>query len=208
MLNPMQKDVLVEIMNTNIGLAASVLSEMVNQKVLLSIPEVDLVEGGEFSNYLNERDGLISLKKTIISSISFGKKFCGKAYIFYPIDKARALVEACLGEENTDRHDDLNDDDFDVLKEVSNVILNTVTGELGNLINEKLEYTSPEIKLNIESDFEETEIISEKDKVLVLYTSFFLSRSQIRGLILISLSLQSISTLIAKIDEFLRDLDV
>jgi chemotaxis protein CheC len=210
MLNSMQKDVLVEIMNTNIGLAASILSEMTNQKVLLSIPDVDLVDGADFVHYLNEREALISLKNTVISCISFGKVFCGKAYIFFPLDKAKALVGACLGEVNLDayEYENLNIEDFDVLKEISNVILNTVTGELGNLLNEKLEYTTLDIWLNTESNFEETELLSKIDKVLVLYTSFFLAKDQIRGLILISLSLQSISTLIEKIDEFLRDVDV
>ncbi len=43
MLNPMQKDALTEIINVYIGKAASMLSEMVNQRVILSVPEVELI---------------------------------------------------------------------------------------------------------------------------------------------------------------------
>ncbi|MDD3270140.1 MAG: chemotaxis protein CheC, partial [Syntrophomonadaceae bacterium] len=39
----MQKDALTEMVNVYVGQAASFLSEMVNQKVILAVPEVELI---------------------------------------------------------------------------------------------------------------------------------------------------------------------
>ena len=43
MLNELQKDLLAELVNVYVGQAASMLSEMVSQKIVLSIPEVELI---------------------------------------------------------------------------------------------------------------------------------------------------------------------
>ncbi len=39
------------------------------------------------------------------------------------------------------------DTDFDVLKEIANIILNAILGELGNTLEVKMEYSLPEIEL-------------------------------------------------------------
>ena len=47
MINELQKDLLKEYINVFIGQAANMLSEMANQRVLLSVPEVEIVNMAE-----------------------------------------------------------------------------------------------------------------------------------------------------------------
>jgi chemotaxis protein CheC len=208
MLTDLQKDVLVEIMNTNIGFAASLLSEMVNQKVLLSVPELDLKKGSEF-DFVDFLSRTSDFKTSVLSSISFGKNFSGNAYIIFPTDKAKDLVLACT-ESDCDYSDDdfnkLTTEDLDVLKEISNIIFNAVIGEFGNLLGVKLEYTLPRIEMTIIDNVEDT-ILPEDIHFLTMYTSFLLSKSQVKGMIFLALSVDSEQMLINKIDDMLVDIN-
>lgn len=208
MLNPMQKDALTEMVNVYVGQAASFLSEMVNQKVILAVPEVELITVNEAENANYNLPALPLAGHIISSSMRFGNDFKGKAFLVFPAEEAKLLVNACMGEYSDleDQQDfcGLLDTDFDVLKEISNVILNAVMGEFGNFLDTRLEYSLPEIELLYLSESEQKSILEQDIYILLLHTSFLLSKTQIKGVIMIALSMNSVSWLIAKIDKLLE----
>lgn len=207
MLSPLQKDALVEILNTHIGKAASSLSEMVNQKVILSVPEIELKDSSDVNFYQFEKEGIFANSEVVMSSIKFGETFKGDANIVFPLANVKVLVDACMGEEHT-TVGKLTNDDLDVIKELCNVVLNALIGEFGNLLEVRLEYTSPKIDFALISSLEQSGVIPENTYVLILYTSFFLAKSQVRGLILIALTEKSVKLLLDKIDDMIGDVNV
>lgn len=209
MLNPMQKDVLTELVNVYVGQAGSLLSEMVNQKVNLSVPQVELIPVLDEAYHYPQ---IFSPGHIISSSIRFGHSFQGKALMVFPSEEAKNLVNACMGEELNTEEDyehaySLQDTDFDVLKEISNVILNAIVGEFGNFVETRLEYSLPEIELIYVSEHEQRILMGNDVYILVLHTSFTLEKAKVEGLILIVLSMNSVSWLIRKIDELLEDMN-
>jgi chemotaxis protein CheC len=215
MLSELEKDLLIEIMNTNIGRAASLLSEMVDQRVILSVPKLDIRKGSEidFTSAHPFGENAESFGTSVLSTMQFGRDFSGNAYILFPSDKARCLIDACTGEQSGECGEAQGTDirkmsyeDIDVLKEISNVIFNAVLGEFGNLLHVRLEYSFPEVEIAVlnqgESDF-----LPEDMFFLSMFTSFLLSKSQVRGMIFIALSLNSEKMLLDKIDEMLVDVD-
>lgn len=208
MLTPMQKDALAEILNVNMGVSASLLSEMVNQKIILSVPVVELKKGFELNAASLKKEDLLGSDKSVMTLVTFGKKFNGNALVIFPQDKAGILANACQGNEPVfDPEESLTNEDADVIKEICNIILNAIVGEFGNLLDVRLEYTAFDIDFSIDS-LDERRIIPPDSQVLVLFTSFFLTRSQVRGVILIVLTASSFDMLIKKIDDMLRDIDV
>jgi chemotaxis protein CheC len=209
MLNPLQKDVLTELVNVYVGQAGSLLSEMVNQKINLSVPEVELIsvsDEASFFNYLS----IFPSGHIISSSIRFGHVFEGKALLVFPLQEAKIIVNACLGETYPPEGEimlDLLDTDFDVLKEISNVILNAVIGEFGNLLGTRLEYSLPEIEIIYVSEAENKEPVENNLYILVLHTSFLLADAQVQGVILLVLSMNSVNWLIRKIDQLLGEVN-
>ena len=207
MLNPMQKDALTEIINVYIGKAASMLSEMVNQQINLSVPEVELIafnrEGRLASSYL-----LFFFGHIISSSIGFGQTLQGKAFLIFPAEQAKLLVNVCLGEETaiseSEELVEFIDTDFDVLKEISNVILNAIIGELSNFMDTRVHYSLPDIELIYVSESEGTILLKENTYLLLLHTTFLLSETPVNGFILIALSMNSVSWLLEKIDALLE----
>lgn len=210
MLSLMQKDILTELVNVYIGQAASLLSEMVSQKIELTVPQISLITVSklDFSEY--KYLAIFSSGHVVSSSMSFSHEFQGKAFLVFPPDQAKLLLTACTGEitspEESENIFRLVDTDLDILREIGNLIINAIIGEFGNLLNIRIEYSLPEIEL---ISFSETQnILLENDIfILVLHTSFTLSKARITGAILIALSLNSVSLLLEKINELSEDIN-
>lgn len=209
MLTSLQKDVLVEILNTQIGYAASLLSEIVNEKIILSVPNIQLDTGESINLQYYQENGGIKPGNSVMSSITFGNDFNGNAFIFFPIDKAKVLVNSCLGLKPdaglNNGKIDFSSEDMDVIRELCNIIFNSIIGEFGNLLNLRLECTTPEMELAMVSTVDQESWIPDDLNVLALYTSFTLLESKIKGVILIALTVDSVNMLLNKIDEMLDD---
>lgn len=207
MLNPMQKDVLTEIVNVYIGKAASLLSEMTGRRVNLCVPEAELISLSDLKKSDQPFLAFFSLGHIVSSSIRFGYDFQGKAFLTFPVEQVKILVHACLGEnlpaENDEAEIKLIDTDFDVLREIANIILNAVVGGFGNLLETKLEYSLPEVELIFVSESDQKILFENEAYILVLHTAFSLSDTTIKGIILIVLSMNSVTQLLHKIDEML-----
>jgi chemotaxis protein CheC len=210
MLNDLQKDLLAELVNVYVGQAASMLSEMVNQKIVLTIPEVELISISDFDRADRRYNIFFSEGHVITSSLKFGHEFNGKAFLMFPADQAKILVNTCLGEMTSGidtSAKSLMDTDLDVLKEISNVILNAIIGEFGNFLELKLEYALPDIELIYVSSTDQQVFLQNEVYVLILHTSFLLADTNVKGVIIIALSMNSISDLLGKIDALLEDVN-
>lgn len=211
MLNDQQKDLLKEYINVFLGKAASMLSEMASQRVLLSVPEIAIVSPNEMENEGVNTEKLFQHGHIVSSSMKFGHDFSGRAMLIFPASKAKFLVDACMGEETDydveNRPAELADTDFDVLKEISNVILNSVIGEFGNLMGVKLDFSLPDVELVFVSEDEQRMYLKNNVHMLMLYTNFTLADAQVSGVVIVALGMNSLNMLVAKIDEILGEMN-
>jgi len=208
MLNELQKDLLTELVNVYIGQAAAMLSEMVNHPIVLNIPEVELVKLTNSERLSQTYPGVFSPGHIISSSLKFGPDFRGKAFLIFPAQQAKILVNACTDEMmdiNDIETQNLIDTDFDVLKEIGNIILNAIIGQFGDLLEVRLEYSIPEIELIHVSAAEQQIFLQQHLYMLVFHTVFNISEMAVEGVILIALTMNSVSELINKIDDLLEE---
>lgn len=197
-----REDILKELFNISVGKSASILSEIINRKILLNVPNLKILD---LKNKWEELDKYLPnvLHGTMmVSSISFKKELTGKANLIFPADKMRTFINLCLNENNKNCFCDMNftDIDFDVIKEIGNIILNSIIGEIGNYLNLKLTYTLPEVKVFNKEDFKKTMESKEYMHILMLYITFNIDNSQISGAIIINLTLSSLNEILNKIE--------
>jgi chemotaxis protein CheC len=204
MMNEMQRDLLKEYVNVFMGQAASMLSEMANQHVLLSVSEIELV------NMSDEREAegkaLFPHGYIVSSSMKFGHEFSGRALLLFPAQKAKLLVDACMGVQNAAKIEsplELNDSDFDVLKEISNVILNSVVGEFSNLMGTTTTFSVPNVDLVYISEKDQILFLKNSVYMLMLHTHFM---DEVDGMVIIALGMNSLNKLLGKIDEVLGEI--
>ncbi len=210
MLNEQQSDLLKEYVNVFTGKAASMLSEMANQKILLRVPEVEVLHMAQNETDALKKISLFSNGHIVSSVMNFGHDFSGRALLIFPAEKAKNLVDACLGEgsEENPAQTVLEDTDFDVLKEISNVLLNSIIGEFANMLGVKLDFTLPDVELIFVSEFEQKMYLKNNNVyILMLYTVFTLAETKVDGVVVIALGMDSLNMLIAKLDEVLGEAD-
>lgn len=210
MLNREQEDALREYMNIFLGQASSLLSEIVDKKVLLTLPQIMLLyldQEDDLKKYASVRPALFN-SHVVSSSIEFGSIFSGNARLLFPKDKAQILAHLCLGEDyENDEEGNLTDVDFDVIREIGNVILNSVLGGIGNLLEIKLDYTFPKVQVCFFPEKEEELFFNKETHVLIISNTFSIEDVKLDGAIVMVFNMESTAELIKKIDEVLVDAD-
>ncbi len=201
MLNLQQEDALMEYMNVFIGQSASLLSEMVDKKIEITIPKILLLNPDSDKEEYNKLKPAFFNSHVVSSSIEFGEIFSGVARLVFPKDSAQQLVELCIGKDYEGIRDgNLTDTDHDAIKEIGNVMLNSLLGGLGNLLEIKMDYTIPRVQVYF---FPEENIFDKKAHILIICNSFTISDVHIEGAIIIVFNVDSCAALVSKIDEVL-----
>lgn len=201
---PLSYDILKELFNISVGKAADMLSEIVNRKIVLNVPNISILNTENKKFNLTEHlpiDGAL-----MISSISFKDNLTGTANLIFPAEKMRTFINLCINESEAIESELLNFTavDFDIVKEIGNIILNCIMGETGNYLDMHFEYTVPEVNIFDRSDFNNDIQNGEYALMLVLYITFIIDDTEIEGTIIVDLTLNSLNTLLKKI-ELLED---
>ncbi len=203
-----KKDILIELFNISIGKSASILSEITNRKIILKVPNLKIIDLKNetliLENYLPEE----VQGSTLISSLYFEDELRGRACLIFPADKTKQFVNLCLNQDNDNFYDldstcvdlDFTDIDFDIIKEIGNILLNAIIGEFANFLKTTLDYTLSEVKIFRREEFENHIKFEDYSHILVLYINFKIDDSEIVAAIIINLSLTSLSQLFHKIE--------
>lgn len=197
----LRDDTLRELFNISVGKAADMLSEIVNKKIILNVPNVKFIDKKEAKARLKEEIPKVLNGTLMISSISFEKSLTGKANLIFPAEKMRNFINLCMNEESSNCEMDFTDVDFDIIKEVGNIILNCIIGEISNFLNMELTYTLPEVKVFKKIDFSKDIENNWDTHILLLYISFVIDTEEIEGAIIINLTFCSLNELVKRINE-------
>lgn len=203
MITSETKDIIKELLNVYIGQAAALLSEMVNKKINLSIPQVNFIDVNSSREKILENLPTFFCEPLMASTISFSEKIIGSAKLIFSTSKIKQLVFLCTEEEvKEDEYDseDFNDTDLDVLKEIGNVILNSFLGGFSNFAEIKLDYTIPEIVMYNSKEDKELLFKGSDVCIIVSYVSFNINDTNIDGAILCTFAFKSVPFLLNKLE--------
>lgn len=204
----LRNDILKEIFNISVGKAASLLSEIIDRRILLTIPNIKTIninkEEIKCEDFLpNDLDGAL-----MVSSISFHENLKGKANLIFPAQKMKTFINLCMneGENEIDSEINFTDIDFDIIKEIGNIILNSIVGEVGNYLNISLDYTLPEVKIFSKLHFSKSLQNNEYPHILILFITFVIDETEIEGIIVVNLTLSSLNELMKNLDRIEKNL--
>lgn len=196
-----REDILKELFNIGVGQAAGTLSEIIDKKIILDVPDVKILsfERGkaELDKFLNQ----VAEGAVMVSSISFDRQLEGTVSLIFPADKMHQFIDLCLhedrGEEATMEFTDI---DFDTVKEIGNIVLNAIIGELSNTVSIPVEYTLPEVNVldRARADLFVTDEACHL--ILMMYITFNIEGTHIEGAIVINMTLKSLDDILNTID--------
>jgi chemotaxis protein CheC len=184
-----QKDVLTEIVNIGVGKAGSMLSDMVEQRIELRVPSVEICTLDSLPEIIGQRGDLLD---TAIFQ-DFQGSVSGRSILAFPRESGLKLAQLLGGLPETP--DEFDIDLSGILVEVGNIVMNGVLGSISNILQSSLAYTVPELSINsCLKKLAETGEHSSLSTPTVIYSDvqFSVSGDNLEGSLVLMFQLQEI----------------
>lgn len=202
-LNELEQDALGEIFNIGVGLAADVLSQMVNETVRLSVPVVEVVSHEQANSYFVERiqRPLCAIRQTYVGDVTTD------AILMFPEANSLELVRAVVGDDVP--VEELPDMERDAMAEIGNIILNAVISSLSTTLGLAFDGSLPDVSV-IDAQGVFTDLLNrdqasrEPSTVLALTIDFELETRQVNGYLAFLLDIPSSEKLLARLTGYIN----
>lgn len=198
-LDELELDALTELVNIGVSKAALSLREMVNEQVILSVPELRLIGRSEAISILSggEARRLVAVHQVFEGDIN------GRVLLIFPETKSLELVRAVTGGELP--LEDIIELEQEALAETGNIILNGCLATIANQLQRTLKMSLPEILRGDGPEFFELAPPSQAgDVVMFLYINFAMKKRDIQGYIVMLMDMPSLTALKGLLAEFIR----
>ncbi|WP_394789595.1 chemotaxis protein CheC [Rhodoferax sp.] len=200
-LSELQLDALTEIFNVGAGQAASSLSEIVGDEVLLSVPRIQFYDRNDVNA------DILSLKGGRLGAVrqNFGGPFSLDATLLFREERALEIVQEMIGSQVS--LEDLVDFEQEAMCELGNVILNACLSSIADMLSIDLSSTLPEYSVD-ESDTVIGKLLADETQpvVLVLHIDLTIEKRDTQGYLVFLLSASSLEGLVACLDKFLSSI--
>ena len=193
-LLPSQIDSLKEMVNIGVGHAAGVLNAMLDSRVKLHVPVVELLSHQDLQSKIQ------SMGHGNLSSVRIGFRgpFSGNASLVFPDAGAIKLVSILTGVDEDSN--DLVEMRASTLTELGNIVLNGVMGAIGNELKLHVFYSVP---IYLENPFEVLLSSGQTQfdtNVVWVQTSFTIETESIVGDIILVFEVGSLDLLLAAVN--------
>ncbi len=202
-LTPEQLDLLSEYINVGMGQAATILNGMLGSPIRLSVPKVAVLSAQEASKNLEEM-GTGNLSAV---NMKFSGNFKGSVGLMFPSSSASALLHLLSLNQEAGPDSDMDAMKSGALTEIGNILLNSVMGNIVNLMKARLDFFIPSYSEDSADKIIQL-ITGTGDSVhlIMAHTSFMVEDSAVEGCVVIVFEISFIPKLIEALDSILHSL--
>ncbi len=195
-LSERQRDALAEFINIAFGRTSAALSDLTGQRVVLYPPEVSVCTVDELYGVLSR---FIHEEVATVHQI-FDGPMAGDAFLV--LNYAGAVELAHLFIEGPAPSTLLDASAREVLTEIGNILLNACLGMMGNLLDLRITFSVPRLRLDSLDSLLRTLVIGRDELryALVVYTRFHLRDSDVGGYLVVALGVNSMEHLIQAVE--------
>ena len=190
-LNADQIDAIQELVNIGVGRAASVLNEMLDAHIRLQVPYIKI---GSLLDLQLELESSLGEEQVAAVRQDFSGPFSGIAELVFPTDSASILAAMLTGEEPGTP--DLDAVRIGTLSEVGNILINSVIGSIGNVLQQRLDYALPNYIEDTVENLLNSDDNNNDSMILLAQTQFTVEQLPIRGDIVLIFEVGSFDVLL------------
>ena len=197
-LTAIQQDALVELINIGFGRAAAALSKLTGHRVQLDVPEITMCPIDQMGTYLRP---LVQNEVASVHQI-FSGQVEGDALLVLDQPSAAILKELLTNEPALPLEIDRSA--REVLTEIGNILLNACLGTFGNLLKVQVSFSVPHLNLDTLHHVMRSLLVNREGLryALVVHAGFKLRDAEVRGYLVIVLSVASLDRLIRAVEEW------
>lgn len=177
-LDDMQFDVLKEIGNIGAGNATTALSQLLNSKIDMNVPKVQLIDIGELSDIMGGPEVLsVGVLLTISDDVE------GMIMFMLEQKSAHYLVNILMGKQ-IDEMNEFSEMDLSALKEIGNIITGAYLSSLSSLTNLKIAASIPYVAVDMAGavlSVPAIEFGKLGDKSLLIQSQFLEDEKEVNG---------------------------
>jgi chemotaxis protein CheC len=199
-LTQTQQDALIELLNIGFGRAAASLSELTGHRVLLEVPQVSVHPIDDLNRTLRVYlDDQVATVHQIFSG-----PVGGDALLILNHAAAGMLKELLTNEPPLPLPIDASA--REVLTEVGNILLNACLGTFGNILQVQVSFSVPHLNLDTLHDVMKSLLVNREGLryALVVHAGFKLRDAEVKGYLVIVLSVASLDRLIRAVEDWER----
>jgi len=194
-LNSHQLDILTEVVNIGVGKSAGILNKILQKRVLLSIPSLQLLTDEELANNYGEH----SRNRYSSVSMPFKGELQGISELIFPTHSVQRVIDLVINESAVSENLDLLRSS--TLSEIGNIILNSLIGTLANLLKTRLHYSVPVYNEGTQSDLLD-QYVATNTVIVLAHTNFRIKDIDIVGKFLLYLEFCSFQKLVEHIEKY------
>lgn len=194
-INSMQFDVLKEIGNIGAGNATTALSTMINGKIDMNVPKVELLEFKELPDMVGGAENIV-----VGILITLEGEINGMMMFMMDFSSAHHLVSILLG--GTSSELEFSEMEYSALKEIGNIIAGAYLSSLSTLTNIKISASIPYMSIDMAGAILSVPAIEfgkVGDKALIIETSFSKDDSDVNGYFILIPSIESYSVILSSL---------
>jgi len=197
-LTQTQHDALIELLNIGFGRAAASLSELTGHRVLLEVPQVSVHAIEELNNALR----LVLDDEVASVHQIFSGPVGGDALLILNHSAAGMLKELMTSEPPLPLPIDATA--REVLTEVGNILLNACLGTFGNILKVQVSFSVPHLDLDTLHGVMRSLLVNKEGLryAMVVHAGFKLRDAEVKGYLVIVLSVASLDRLIRAVEEW------
>lgn len=197
-LTDVQRDALVEMINVGFGRAGAALSKLTGYRVVLEVPNVGIYPITGLSAALSEfmHDEIATVHQIFSGPVG------GDALLILDQRGASSLKQLLTDEPALPLRADGSA--REVLAEIGNILINACLGTLANVLDVHVTFSVPQLTLDTLTALLDSLIIGREGLryALVVHAGFRLRESEVKGYMIIVLSVASLDRLLRAIEEW------
>ena len=132
-------DIIREIINIGVGDAAASLSRLVDRRIIITVPEVRILDIAEVPKFVREEVPSLG----IYISQDFHGHITGRALLFYTRESSFLLLNALTGQNPIS--ESLSQTDMATLQEVGNILMVSCMSTIGDMIEDGVRFEIPQV---------------------------------------------------------------
>lgn len=142
-LGPRQLDALREIANIGAGHAATALSQMVNARIMVDIPEIKVVRLEDVGELIGQPDEIVSaVIMQLLGDVT------GRTVQIFPWRTAVQLTSVLLRKQGVDRPEEFGELEQSALREIGNILVGAYINALSEMMGLMLIMSPPAIAID------------------------------------------------------------
>lgn len=196
-LDSMQYDVLREIGNIGAGNATTALAQMINAKIDMKVPKVDLLEFKDLSEIVGGAENLVvGILFTLQGNID------GMMMFMLDIGASRHLVNLLVGSVGSNDSEEFSEMELSALNEIGNIIAGAYLSSLSSLTNMLITASVPYMAIDMAGAILSVPAIEFGkigDKALLIQTEFGDEGNSVNGYFILIPTLESYGEILSSL---------